>query len=330
MKKILSFVLVLVLLFGVCVTVGAADESAALEQKFYNYCLEVLPEDMKPSTNDTVEIQLTKKVDEVEFFLGRCKWLEINYTNVVATFGEDVIIGKITYAPYDLGIYMSSGDEIYTLEEAYDAGYITDVSLLKPEFSGWFEFARKHISNPENEYEDAIFEILNLYDYPSDIYWEPFTYYESYRYFSPDNTETGDEATPDYVLIYLSGTIYTNIPIEYIFGDYVMMQSHGKTPFLFGYGIYVPQKQEVYDLVEAYNLGIEGIEKVFTDCGLGHLHGDMDGDRSLTVKDATEIQKCLANIDGKTIASVQDFNRDGERNVKDATAIQKYIAGLEY
>ncbi|MBQ9742078.1 MAG: hypothetical protein IJV88_00185 [Ruminococcus sp.] len=99
------------------------------------------------------------------------------------------------------------------------------------------------------------------------------------------------------------------------------------------------------DLIDAYAMGLEGIENAFEEAGVGRLVGDMDLDRELTVKDATNIQKCIAGLmefsaddfilafEGAEDAPLQyisDFNRDCERNVKDATAIQKFIAGLEF
>lgn len=62
------------------------------------------------------------------------------------------------------------------------------------------------------------------------------------------------------------------------------------------------------------------------------LIGDVDGDGKISVRDATAIQKHLADIllltqEQKNVA---DFNKDGTVNVRDATSIQKFLAGLEY
>ncbi len=59
--------------------------------------------------------------------------------------------------------------------------------------------------------------------------------------------------------------------------------------------------------------------------------GDVDLDGKVTIKDATMIQKALADIltlsyESETLA---DVDRDGKITIKDATAIQKYLAGLE-
>ncbi len=201
--------------------------------------------------------------------------------------------------------------------------------------------------DPDNKYkyeEIVIPKVFSSADLEDPIFSIHY-YSEGYEYYSPENTATGEEATPDYVVINVAGGMLTDINIAHIFGDYVLYQPYGEFPFEFGRGVFIPKTGEVYDLIQAYDMKIEGIENVFTEAGVGRLIGDMDKDRALTVKDATYIQKCLAGIikfdnddfiygfifnENPPLVSVSDFNRDGERNIKDATAIQKHIAGLSY
>lgn len=60
--------------------------------------------------------------------------------------------------------------------------------------------------------------------------------------------------------------------------------------------------------------------------------GDANSDGKIDIKDATAIQKYLAEL--ITFSGVQeevaDFNMDGKISIADATAIQKKLAGLEY
>lgn len=58
--------------------------------------------------------------------------------------------------------------------------------------------------------------------------------------------------------------------------------------------------------------------------------GDVNGDGELNIKDATEIQKYLADLAGFDEAQLilADINLDGTVNIKDATYIQKKIANL--
>ncbi|MCI6616952.1 leucine-rich repeat protein [Ruminococcus sp.] len=57
------------------------------------------------------------------------------------------------------------------------------------------------------------------------------------------------------------------------------------------------------------------------------ITGDIDGDGTLSVADATAIQKHLASLDELTPEqlALADFNGDGTLNVKDATAIQRAL-----
>ena len=63
----------------------------------------------------------------------------------------------------------------------------------------------------------------------------------------------------------------------------------------------------------------------FTDGGL-MLCGDIDLDGNINVKDATAIQKHIADLDKLNIPStVLDANNDGDVNIMDSTQIQKYL-----
>lgn len=60
--------------------------------------------------------------------------------------------------------------------------------------------------------------------------------------------------------------------------------------------------------------------------------GDVDGNNIVDVKDVTLLQKYYASraeIDDNNIVAA-DFNGDGDKNIKDATEIQKMLANKEY
>ncbi len=60
------------------------------------------------------------------------------------------------------------------------------------------------------------------------------------------------------------------------------------------------------------------------------LRGDANQDKTVNIKDATEIQKHAAQLltlEGDALKAA-DFDTDGNVNIKDATGIQKFIAGL--
>ncbi len=60
-----------------------------------------------------------------------------------------------------------------------------------------------------------------------------------------------------------------------------------------------------------------------------YMIGDADGDNTINIKDATAIQKKIAEIEVTSFnEAAADANLDGQVNIKDATEIQKSIAGL--
>lgn len=156
---------------------------------------------------------------------------------------------------------------------------------------------------------------------------------------------SSDEATADYILFRLHCAPYIEpmCGVEYI-GEYAVYHGNYYSPYRLGYFVYVPERDEVYTLKDAYYADIDGIEKAFTEgCYLSALTGDVNVDGKLNIKDATFIQKQLADLlpehpldiiekldNGNSYFYdyMRDFNQDEEINIKDATAIQKYLAGI--
>lgn len=194
--------------------------------------------------------------------------------------------------------------------------------------------------------EDSPGPIYALYDYG---------YKELYEHFS--EISSADEATPDYVLVKGIDSWEEERMCVQLYGDYVVKTDKTNVslyhPFYDenGYYIIIPgddlhyrTEREVIALRDAYDEGLVDISAVFEEYGLGYLVGDANNDRELNIKDATQIQKCLAELlafpDYDCLFSddftpeagaphyVTDFNRDGQRDVRDVTAIQKRIAGL--
>ncbi len=84
------------------------------------------------------------------------------------------------------------------------------------------------------------------------------------------------------------------------------------------------------ELESAINALSAQIETTTVPAPIYRLAGDVNEDDKVNVRDATAIQKHLANI--ITLSSVgvalADANGDGKLNIKDATEVQKFIAGL--
>lgn len=237
-------------------------------------------------------------------------------------------------------IYSISEDKIYTMREAYNM----DLPGI--------EYALEKAGVKVTCYADVFEEYLEPYkedgwdDFEEGWYGYDELYYYSYqkRYGSTKMFEV----TPDYVLIEGSTCFADPMNFYDVFGDYIVYGGCG-FPNCSNYYVYTPKDGKLYTLREAYDAGVKEIEKVFTDYGLGVLTGDADGDRKLTIKDATYIQKCLANYDGFKLKGeirghnlsvdddgtpdpyacyIEDFDNNDKVNIKDATAIQKRLAKI--
>lgn len=175
------------------------------------------------------------------------------------------------------------------------------------------------------------------------------SYFCKEAYLKYMNVTTTDEMVANIDVIYY-GTVddyyvfrpNSNAPllvVEQTIGDYLFVWgSIAGDELANPVGIYVTDSLGNADtLEEAHNKGVVDISKVSKVVPYAYLYGDADNDGTLTVCDATYIQKITAGINStaegrKMIAytSPDDMNRDGKVNVKDATAIQKHIAGIEY
>lgn len=171
---------------------------------------------------------------------------------------------------------------------------------------------------------------------PEDVYWSDFffLYDEPYEHLD----QSGDV---DWVLIRAESFIQQDVLYEGIIGNRCVSRPTPSYPFDSGYGIY-DVKQDIFVPVSRdAESNYDGLTKVLDKVVSGKLLGDLDGDDSLTVIDATIFQRCEAKMRdypendklfhpiGK-VGYFSDFNRDGERNILDATCIQRYLAGQKY
>ena len=187
-------------------------------------------------------------------------------------------------------------------------------------------------------------EFLLAYGYTEDDF--PYlkeahmTSYNNVYQYNSDGTQVTDESTPDYILSFFNDGLCSWVGCADVIGDYIVTSDNIiNNPYGIGLYIFSTRDNTIYTLKEAWDAQLPNLEWVLDY--VGDLVGDVDSDDVLTIKDATAIQKHIAEIEGlkyDTIMDVDgngyvyrsDFDRDGERTIKDATAIQKYIAGLEY
>lgn len=100
---------------------------------------------------------------------------------------------------------------------------------------------------------------------------------------------------------------------------------------------YIMYDEKLYDLLDWYKIfnnddigGTFVIKAVMLEGG-GRRIGDVNLDGEISIDDATEIQKHIANIieiSGESLDNA-DVNFDGSVDIDDVTAIQKHIAGIQ-
>ena len=130
-----------------------------------------------------------------------------------------------------------------------------------------------------------------------------------------------------------------------VVGEVLIYVQYLYEPFKTGYAIYDVEKDKFIDLFDVALDEYEGLREYLFTAEIGKPIGDVDGDKVLTIIDATNIQMCLAGVSefsswdiygrkyswigGKSIQYLSDVDQDGERTIMDATAIQLKLAGIE-
>lgn len=189
-------------------------------------------------------------------------------------------------------------------------------------------------SDGSGKYEEFFIEYLNS-QYENESY--QYYYNELFAYSANENT-----STPDFVLVecYKDYVGYER-DFRVFVGDYVFISDYDHYPYNLGYFVFTPANNQILTIEEAI-ISIPNVGEALFDNGVCRMLGDVNIDGELNIKDATAIQKKIANIielddeytyivsDVETKGLYSDFNRDEILNVKDATAIQKNIAGLAY
>lgn len=121
-----------------------------------------------------------------------------------------------------------------------------------------------------------------------------------------------------------------------IFGDWYSVSLWGAEE-LSVMDVYVKAGDKIYSLETAWdnNLVTDLSPLVEFESVNFYPMGDINGDKVVNIKDATTLQKYLANINTALSISntydddVFDVNGDGNVNIRDATTIQKRIAKFD-
>ena len=154
---------------------------------------------------------------------------------------------------------------------------------------------------------------------------------------------TNEYEEVDWVLVSASKLSGTDFYMKQVIGDWVLVSSFTWLPFNFNYAVYDVKSETFVKLNEECLSVYEDLELVMNLLPKAKLIGDTDGDKSLSILDATNIQRAIAQLCefdsnddltsyfdyGGNLNYISDFDRDGETTIFDATAIQRKLAKIE-
>ncbi|MBQ7385957.1 MAG: hypothetical protein IJW04_05565 [Ruminococcus sp.] len=319
------------------------DGIKCVHQDLIKKCSEAFLKYKNESTSDEVWIECNPrgKVEGYRFFTADITRNGEMYPTIVVEdmIGDYIYRAGRPYGPKDnpIGLYaMYEDGTVCPARELYDKGILTDKQIA--EGAGGI-YSTELDKYGELEFEEIIIpELKEKYDYfkeSNPSYSEIYTYYGN-RY------ATNDEL-PEYVLIHVfPRSTDSSHQTAHIINDMVFEQWYNGVPFVYGYGIYIFETGEFYDLTEVPDLDLEGKAYIYKSVNYRYRMGDNNKDYNLTIQDATLMQKCLAKLSDfreddeitkyfhkpEKRVYISDYNRDGVRNIKDATAIQKRIAKI--
>lgn len=121
-----------------------------------------------------------------------------------------------------------------------------------------------------------------------------------------------------------------------VFDDGGLFHNGGIVSYLSVVLTYPENNFNVFVVSNEYETGLTGIIETLAfeiaeNFNAQRMYGDVNGDKNISVKDATLIQKFAAKYFKLITIEMlcADVNGDEKVNVKDATAIQKYVAKIE-
>lgn len=236
---------------------------ADLEKDFYDYCVEELGED---SLYEGAKVSIT---DTLKLYDGKVLFTATSWEEPVDAPCNEIVEyccvhRNATFSPYGLGVYVSSGGVIYTLEEAFERSIINGI----PNDNGFtgFEFHRVYEENMDLDLmHKCLYAFGDRYGYKpqegESIYCEPYGYVGENVIFQA----------------YYSHYDYLDIVVEEQIGDYYFYngfpcgQDKNNSVALY---VLTPDNK-VYTLYEAYTQSIvKDLDAVAKLAGGKSIYGD--------------------------------------------------------
>lgn len=237
------------------------DYKADLKNDFYHYCAKTLG---NPSSGSDVNIEKTMRYHDGTVVFTASSWIEPVNTPYKTLFNGVCYHRSATYAPYELGIYVSTNDEIYTLEEAFELKGFYGVSMGHG-FSGF----ESHNVYRENQDLDIVHKCM-------------YAFGDRYGY----KPEEGEEIYAEHKGYVGENLIFHAYYSHYAYPDSITEEQIGDYYFYSGaprgigeknsISIYVlTPENKVYTLYEAFTQGIiADLEPVAKLIGGRSIYGD--------------------------------------------------------
>lgn len=204
----------------------------------------------------------------------------------------------------------------------------------------WVKSIRYFVSDDEWETDHQRYDFKNISTRYRDRFISQYDYFDCNMYqelfyhdYAPDDKTYGY----DWALVEASNTCIVSDVCHYeiVGGRLLYAGGYRQQPFTFDIGLYDAEQDRFFDVTEIDFDDYPDLYEVWQQLDLGfctnqEFVGDADGDRDVTILDATKIQRGIAGLDSKysIVATGADTDGDGEMTVLDATRIQRYKADL--
>ena len=305
MRKLLSLLLVLSLILGVCmVSVFAAEvnKTPVAEEKIDETLLE------ESEKLAAVRVQLKQFFDEKKA-AGEHAFIQAHVCEFEESFDENYDVIWIIY-------YWTDRDEVVSAVNAFLQKNGIDQDLVAYMEN---EGAAEEPSPSETE---ALVKAKFEAKYSKKIAESESGYLCSVLY---ANTDENGELEWALCRGSIDGVVEV---FGYVKLSKVFLTTGDAEPFGTEFAVYDAEKDD-FVLMDEDLSAYRGLEEKMVKLGIAYPIGDADYDRKLTISDVTIIQRYLAGLNNKKIdESLCYVDDDDEISILDATRIQRYLTKL--
>lgn len=354
MKKCISFILILVLVF-ICFSEFSAIATTTIDNKLTNKLVSIM---------DSADVE---EIIPVYVFIAHPDfWYKKKSDSAEEETREEY---KKSIREYKDKVFTNIPDDLFY--EEYDLfEWLPDVTVFEIKVSDLPGLAQCDSINRLDYYENKESKSADYKYFDRFKEWACI-YYELTEFDIPVFTNSGkagyitnykelydkydEQGNLEWALVYVNSSIplecmepYTvvcNRKLDRYSPAPIDIGAELQTPFTIGYGIYNPSTDCFNDLYYLNGDEYAGLDKMMVELCIGNPIGDVDKDGKVSIVDATGIQQRLANLvewddsydviqpdelTHKTydLAYISDFNKDKIRDIADATSIQQYLAKL--